>query len=84
MFKGRQQFNDVISGVARNFKRGGGGIISTFFSSVFFGRTNLKLIEKQERLLRGPGACSPGKILSKFPTLILNALLNMMHLFAHF
>ena len=37
---GGQQFNDiisndVISGVARNFK-GGGGIISTFFSSVFF------------------------------------------------
>ena len=33
-----------------NFKREG-AIISTFFSSVyFFGRTNLRLIEKQERL----------------------------------
>ena len=35
------------SGVARNFKRGGGGIISTFYFGVFFrffGRTNLKLI----------------------------------------
>ena len=39
------------SGVARNFIKGGEGIISTFFSSVFFfGRTNLKLIKKQEKL----------------------------------
>ena len=35
------------SGVARNFKRGGGGAItSTIFFSVFFGKTDLKLIEK--------------------------------------
>ena len=62
LFKGGQQFNDiisndVISGVARNFKRRG-SIISTFF-----GKTNLKVIEKQERLLGGQGACSPGQIL---------------------
>ena len=36
LFKGGQQLNDiisddVISGVARNFKRGEGAIISTFF-----------------------------------------------------
>ena len=37
------------SGVARNFKRGG-GIISTFFQAYFFGRTNFKLIKKQENL----------------------------------
>ena len=36
------------SGVARNFK--GDGILSTFFSSDFSGRTNLKLIKKQEKL----------------------------------
>ena len=34
------------------------------FSHVFFfGKTNLKLIEKQERLYGGPGECSPGKFL---------------------
>ena len=39
----------VSSGVARNFK--GGGIISTYFQAhFFFGRTNLKLIENQEKL----------------------------------
>ena len=38
----------VVSGVARNFKRG--SIVSTFFSASFFGRTNLKLIKKQEKL----------------------------------
>ena len=37
----------VASGAARNFKRG--GIISTFFQAYFFGRTNLKLVEKQLR-----------------------------------
>ena len=41
-----------FSGVSRNFK-GGGDIISTFFQVYFFfffGRTKLKLIEKQEKL----------------------------------
>ena len=38
------------SGGARDFIKGGTAIISTFFSSVFFGRTNLKLIKKQEKL----------------------------------
>ena len=53
----------VHTGVARNLKRGG-SIISTYFSSVFFfGGTNLNLIEKQEKLSEGPGACSPGKFL---------------------
>ena len=28
------------------YKRGGGGIISTFFQAYFLGRTNLKLIKK--------------------------------------
>ena len=37
------------SGVARNLKRGG-DIISAFFQAYFFGRTNLKLIKKQENL----------------------------------
>ena len=38
-------------------------IISTLFARVFFGKTNLKLIEKQESLKGGPGACTLGKIL---------------------
>ena len=50
------------SGVARNCKRGE-DIISTFFQRLFFNRTNLKLIKKQEKLLGGPGACSPRKFL---------------------
>ena len=37
-----------IIGVVRNCKNKGGGLISTFFRRIFFGRTNLKLIEKQE------------------------------------
>ena len=49
------------SGGARNFKRRGGTFF-TFFQRLFFGRTNLKLIKKQEKLYKeGPGACSPGK-----------------------
>ena len=67
---GRPKTNDQIffttragNGVARNCKRGG-YIISTFFpGSFFFNRTNLKLIKKQEKLSRGSGTCSPGKIL---------------------
>ena len=35
----------------------------TFYKSIFFGKTNLKLIEKQESLKGGPGACSLGKFL---------------------
>ena len=34
----------------REILKGGEGITSTLFSSVFFGRTNLKLVETQKRL----------------------------------
>ena len=47
------------SGVARNFKREGHNF-HNFCQAYFFGRTNLKLIKKQEKLQEGPGACSPG------------------------
>ena len=51
---------------SKKFKKKGGSIISTFFvEGIFFGRTNLKLIKKQEKLWGGPGTCSPGKF-SKF------------------
>ena len=37
-------------------------MISTFFQACFFfGRTNLKLIEKHDKLLEDPGACFLGK-----------------------
>ena len=50
------------SDAAKSFKGQCGTIISTKFSNViFFGRTNLKLIGKQEKLY--PGACSPEKFL---------------------
>ena len=39
----------VGSGVARNFT-GGGHNYHIFSSVIFFGRTNLKLIKKQEKL----------------------------------
>ena len=39
--------NQAGSGVARNFKRGG-ALFPHFFPARFFGRTNLKLIVKQE------------------------------------
>ena len=42
------------SDVARNFKRGGHNFY-IFSQACFFGRTKLKLIEKQERLLGGSG-----------------------------
>ena len=53
-----------ISGEARNFKRGG-SIISTSFQAffLFFGRINLQMIEKQERLYGGSGGMVPRKIL---------------------
>ena len=38
------------TGLERNFIKGVGGKISTFFLSFFFSRTNLKLIKKQEKL----------------------------------
>ena len=41
------------SGVARNFKRRRAIISTFFFKRIFFGRTNLKLTEKQERLYGG-------------------------------
>ena len=51
--------------MARNFEKGGGGRrnFHIFLKRFFLGRTNLKLIEKQKKLLGGPGACFPGKIL---------------------
>ena len=51
------------SGVARNFKRGGGHNFHILFNRILFGRTDSKLIEKQEKLLGGPGASFPGKFL---------------------
>ena len=45
------EFIDSTSGVARNFHRAEGGHnFHIFFKSLFFGRTNLKLIEKQKKL----------------------------------
>ena len=45
----RNQKNIIACGEAKNFKRRG-AIIFTFFKRIFFfGRTNVKLIEKQER-----------------------------------
>ena len=51
----------ACSGVARNCKRGE-GIISIFFQRLFFNKTNLKLIKKQENLSGGPGD-APGNFL---------------------
>ena len=42
-------------GVARHLKREGRAIISIFFEAYLFGRSNLKLVEKQEKLSGGPG-----------------------------
>ena len=52
----------MFTGVARNFKRGSHNF-ATFYKSIFFGKTNLKLIEKQESLKEGLGACYLGKFL---------------------
>ena len=38
------------SGVARNFEKGGGGHDFHIFCRLLFGRTNLKLTKKQEKL----------------------------------
>ena len=45
----------VSSGAARNFKKGGRHNFHIFFKRIFFGRTSLKLIEKQfsSREVRG-------------------------------
>ena len=51
----------INSGVARNFKRGGG----TQFL-FFFGKTNSKMIEKQEKFSGGPVACSPKNFLKTY------------------
>ena len=38
--------------------------ISTFFQAYFFfGRINLKQVEKRKKAIEGPGACSSGKFL---------------------
>ena len=59
-----QKFLNVSrSVVAKNFKRERGDIIFTFFQAhSFFGRSNLKLIEKQEKLLGGSGGMLPRNI----------------------
>ena len=49
------------SGVAKIFMWGW-GIISTLFQTYFFGRTDLKLIKKQEKLVGGPGGMLPRKM----------------------
>ena len=53
-------------GVARNFKRGGGGIISTFFPEYFFCRTNLKLIKTTRKVVGGSGGMLPRKSFENF------------------
>ena len=62
-------FSPIIktgSGVARNFKKGEGSIIFTFFvERIFFGKTNLKLIKKQGMLL-GVRGLAPPENFSKF------------------
>ena len=40
----------------------GGHNFLIVFKRIIFSKTNLKLIEKQERFLGGLGACFPGKI----------------------
>ena len=65
------------SGVVRNFKKGEGGIISTFFPASFFGRTNnLKLIRQQEKLWGGSGGMLPRKIFEN-----VHALMAILVLF---
>ena len=53
----------MYSDLARNFKRVGHNFHLFFKRFYFFGGTNLKLIEKQEKLLGDPGACFPGNFL---------------------
>ena len=61
---------------SERFKRGGKGGIISIFSSVFLCRTYLKLIEKQEKLYGGPGACSPVKFFES-----LHAVMAILVLF---
>ena len=49
------------SGGARNFERREPR--GHKFPAYFFGRANLKLIKKQEKLWGGPGICFPGNFL---------------------
>ena len=49
------------SGVARIFERGAGHNFHIFSSKSFFGRTTIKLIEKQERSLGGSEGLLPRK-----------------------
>ena len=56
----RTHYNGSVSSVARNFIRGGGGHnFAIFFKRIFFGRTNLRLIEKQKKTLGESGGMLP-------------------------
>ena len=46
---------EILKGVGHNFHN--------YFKRIFFIKTNLKLIEKQEKFYGGSGTCSPGKFL---------------------
>ena len=59
----------------QEFLKEGGHNFHTVFKRIFFGRTNLKLIEKQERLWRGPG----GKFFEN-----VHALMAILGLFEQF
>ena len=55
--------NGSVQWRSEKLKGGPSHNFHTFCKSIFFGKTNLKLIEKQESLKGGPGACSLGNFL---------------------
>ena len=57
------------SGEARNFERRG-QIFHIFSKRIFFGRTHLKLIEKQGKAIGGSGSMLPRKIFENLPAVI--------------
>ena len=57
------------NGVARNFERGR-QIFHIFSKRIFFGRTHLKLIEKQGKVIGGSGSMLPRKIFENFPAVM--------------
>ena len=59
-------FMGRCSGVARNFKREGAKFHLFCQAQFFFQQSELKQIEKIEKDLEGPGACSPGKFLKYY------------------
>ena len=67
----------TLSGVERNFKRG--PQFPHFFKRVFFGGTNLKLIEKHERLYGGSGGMLRRNFFEN-----LRAVMAILELFEYF